>query len=93
MFEETKKRVKMVRGSKYNQTKEWLEKHDHNIHGRYTANINTHTYHDHHCQDIHKMNPVHKITTNNEMGLYRPCSHCKPHIKQYQIQLEQIIHA
>ena len=86
------KTPRKVRGSKYNPIQEWLQKHDHTNNGRYLANINTHIYHDHGCQDIHMMKPEHQIHTNNTKGLYRPCSHCKPHNKEYQIQLETPIH-
>ena len=74
------------RGSKYNPNPEWLTKHDHTIHGRYIVNINTGIFHNMDCFETHLMNPVHKIVTNNNLGLYRPCSHCKPD-KQYQTLL------
>lgn len=82
------KTLKKIRGSKNHQTTEWLEKDDHHTDGRYLANINTGIYHNHGCKDILMMKPGHQIPTNNISGLYRPCSHCEPHNKEYQIQLE-----
>lgn len=74
---------KIERGNKFNKTDAWLERHDFVPDGQYMGNCNTLIFHDFGCSDILEMNEEHKVETNNERGLYRPCGHCKPGMNKF----------
>lgn len=74
---ETQNIVKSSRGNKFNQTAAWLDRHDFVPNGAYMGNIHTGVFHEFGCKDIDAMNEEHKVETNNDKGLYRPCGHCK----------------
>lgn len=77
MLEEKVKPLKKPRGSKYNRTIEWLEKHDHSD-GQYIANINTKILHQPDCRHVKRMLIENQLITDNIKALYRPCAHCTP---------------
>lgn len=73
----------MTRGNKFDRTDEWLERHDFVPNGQYIGNCHTLRYHELGCTDIKKMNDEHKVETDNEMGIYGPCGHCKPESEDF----------
>lgn len=60
-----------------------LERRDFVPGGEYMGNCNTGVYHVMGCHDINAMLDEHKIETDNEEGIYRPCGHCKPGIAKF----------
>lgn len=74
--------IEPKRGNKFDRTDAWLERHDYVVDGDYMGNCNTLVYHEHGCSDVSEMNEEHKVETDNEKELYRPCGHCKPHLSK-----------
>lgn len=71
------------KGNKFDRTDAWLERHDFDPMGEYMGNMHTGRYHELGCSDIDKMNSEHKVETNNDKGLYRPCGHCRPGMSKF----------
>lgn len=84
---ETKPKEELVhtgpRGNKFNRTDAWYDRHDFDACGSYMGNIHTGVFHEFGCRDIDAMNEEHKVETNNDKGLYRPCGHCKPGMSRF----------